>query len=126
MKRLIAAIVILVFTFSLTAITRKAFRKEIYSLSDSILNVIDAVEYGSQSELASANEALQKQWSKSEKILHSLLPHGEMDDAEQNITALREVLEHCDDEEVITRCIDALNQIKNLKESEKLSFENIF
>ncbi len=126
MKRLIAAVLLLVFAFTLTAATRKAFRKEIYSLSDSILNVIDAVEYGSQSELTAANEALRKQWSKSGKILHALLPHGEMDEAEQNITALREVLEHCDDEEVIKRCIDALNQIKNLKESEKLSFENIF
>lgn len=124
-KRLIAAIALFISAFAITGFARKAFLRETSLLSDSIYAVIEASQNGSDNELNDKINALQKQWRHSGKILHILVNHGEMDEAEQNITAMAETVEFTGRDELRLRCIDALNQIKNLRQSEKLNFENI-
>jgi hypothetical protein len=51
--------------------------------------------------------------------------HEGMDDVEENITALPLILKHSDREEFKNKCIEAINQIENLLNAEKLIPENI-
>ncbi len=125
MKRLIAAFLLIVSAVSTTVYARKAFLREIDSLSESIQNIVEISEKGSDSELNASIDILLKKWQKSGKTLHILVNHAEMDEAEQNITALKETALHADRKELRLKCISALNQIKNLRESEKISMENI-
>lgn len=125
MKRLIASLLLMISAVSATAFARKSFLDELNVLSDSIQNVMEVSENGSDSELIESVDILEKKWQKSGKILHILINHGEMDEAEQNITALKETINHTDRKELRIKCIEALNQLKNLRESEKISLENI-
>lgn len=125
MKRLIASFLLIISAVSATVYARRTFLKEIDSLSDSIQNVIEISENGSDSELNESIDILQKKWQSSGRTLHILVNHGEMDEAEQNITALKETVKHTDRTELRIKCIEALNQLKNLRESEKISLENI-
>lgn len=125
MKRLIASFLLIISAVSATFYARKIFLKETDSLSDAIQNVIEISEKGSDSELNQSIDILKKKWDESGKTLHILVNHGEMDEAEQNITALKETASYTDRKELRLKCIAALNQIKNLRESEKISLENI-
>lgn len=126
MKRLLASLLLMISAVSATAYARKNFLDEIDKLSESIQNVIEISEKGTDSELMESIDILQRKWHSSGKILHILINHGEMDEAEQDITALKETVSYADRKELRLKCIEALNQLKNLRESEKISLENIF
>lgn len=125
MKRLIASFLLIVSAVSATAYAKRVFNDEISALYELIQDVMEVSEKGSDSELSESIDILQKKWKKSGKALHILVNHGEMDEAEQNITALKETNSYTDRKELRLKCIEALNQLKNLLESEKISLENI-
>lgn len=125
MKRVIAAILLLSAAATLSVVTGRIFRVELNTLLSSLDELVDATRTDSDGELTEKTQAVLLQWESSSGILHSLVMHEGMDDVEENITALPLLLEHSDRDEFRNKCIEAINQIKNLLDAEELRLENI-
>lgn len=125
MKRAAAAVVLFFAAVSLTVWSDYAFNKELDTVSESLNEIVEFAEYCSDELLKEKIDALLSQWEHSSVLLHSLILHEGMDQLEQNITALPLLAEYSDRNELQKSCIEAINQIKNLSEAEKLSVENI-
>ncbi len=126
MKRVIAAVLLLGCAVGVCIYAGFVFKVEMNSLLSTLDAIVDSTETDTDYELIEKTEKLLQQWHKSSGILHSLVMHEGMDDVEENITSLPLILEHSDREEFRIRCIEAINQIENLLNSEKLKIENIF
>ena len=125
MKRVAAAVFLLSAAVALSAWAGYVFKSEMNGLLSSLNSLIDTAQTDSDDELVKKTDEILVQWEKSSGILHSLVMHEGMDDVEENITALPLILEHSDREEFKSKCIEAVNQIKNLLNAEKLNLENI-
>lgn len=125
MKRVIAAVLLLGVAVGVSVWTNYVFESKMNSLASMLDIIIDCTETADDHELIEKTEKLIAQWHESSGILHSLVMHEGMDDVEENITALPHILEHSDREEFRNKCIEAINQIENLLNSEKLKLENI-
>ncbi len=125
MKRVIAAALLLSTAVMISLWAGHVFRTEMNGLLSSLDKLVDTAQTGSGEELAEKTDEILIQWEKSSGILHSLVMHEGMDDVEDNITALPLLLEHSDREEFKIKCIEAINQIENLLNAEKLNFENV-
>ena len=110
---------------SLTVFSDRIFTQELNSLSASLTELIECSEFCSDKILEEKIATLLSEWKSSSVLLHSLILHEGMDQLEQNITALPMIAEHADRDLLRENCIEAINQIKNLLEAEKLSIENI-
>lgn len=109
----------------ISALSGHAFRMHMNGLLYSLKEIISCVETGSDSALKDKTEDLLRQWEKSSKILHSLVMHEGIDELEEDITSLPLIIEHSDREEFKSKCIEAINQIMNLLNAEKINIENI-
>lgn len=125
MKRVAAAVFLLSAAVALSAWTGHIFKSEMNGLLSSLNSLVDTAQTDSDDELIKKTDEILVQWEKSSGILHSLVMHDGMDDVEENITALPLILEHSDRDEFKNKCIEAMNQIKNLLNAEKLNLENI-
>lgn len=125
MKRAIAAVILFLMAVLLIIWSDYAFNKELNSVSASLTEIVECAETCSDEFLKEKIDALLSQWEHSSVLLHSLILHEGMDQLEQNITALPLLAEFSDRNELQKSCIEAINQIKNLSEAEKLSIENI-
>ncbi len=125
MKRVIAAILLLSAAVALSVWAGHIFKTEMNGLLSSLDKLIDTAQTDSDDELAKKTDEILLQWENSSGILHSLVMHEGMDDVEENITVLPLLLEHSDRDEFKNKCIEAINQIENLLNAEKLDFENI-
>ena len=101
------------------------FNSKMNVLMQSLSDVVDSAESDSDEVLSEKTDELIMLWKESSGIMHSLVMHEGMDDIEENITALPLILEHSDREEFKSKCIEAINQIENLINAEKLKLENI-
>ncbi|MBQ2848660.1 MAG: DUF4363 family protein [Clostridia bacterium] len=126
MKRVAAAVFLIVTAVSLSVWSSFVFNAEMDSLLRTIDGLIDFSESCSSEELEEKTEILLAEWEKSSKLLHSLVMHEGMDMLEEDITSLPLIIEHSDREEFKKKCIEAINQIENLINAEKINIENIF
>lgn len=126
MKRVVAAFFLLAASVFIALWSGNVFRAELNSLTSSLNRLIDISETASDEILKEETDNVMAEWEKASKILHSLVLHEGMDELEQNVTSLPLIIEHSSREIFRTKCIEAINQIKNLLNSEKLSAENIF
>ncbi|MBQ2904339.1 MAG: DUF4363 family protein [Clostridia bacterium] len=125
MKRTAAAVILLAFAVFLSLWSGYVFRREMSSLLYSVEEIIDCAETENDLILNKKTGDLLRKWEKSSVILHSIVMHEGMDVLEENITALPIIIEHSDREEFKLKCIEAINQIENLLNAEKISIENI-
>lgn len=126
MKRVVAALFLLAASVFIAVWSGIVFRAELNSLSASLNRLIDVSETASDEILKEETDNVMAEWEEASKILHSLVLHEGMDELEQNVTSLPLIIEHSNREIFRNKCIEAINQIKNLLNSEKLSAENIF
>ena len=126
MKRVAAAVFLIVTAVSLSVWSSFAFKAEMDSLLRTIDGLIDFSESCTDKELEEKTEILLSEWKSSSKLLHSLVMHEGMDELEEDITSLPLIIEHSDREEFRKKCIEAINQIKNLINAEKINIENVF
>lgn len=125
MKRVAFALILLSAAIVIAVWSGTVFRNELDSLSASLERLVDISEAESNEILKDETEKVVAQWEKSSKILHSFVLHEGMDTVEQNITSLPLLLKHSDRLTFRNKCIEAINQIENLLNSEKISIENI-
>lgn len=121
MRRVVAAVLLLAAAVSLSVWSGITFKKEMESLSYSLEELLICPA----EERESKTDKLITQWNASSKLLHSLVVHEGMDELEEVITSLPLTVGHSTDEEFKNKCIEAVNLIKNLLESEKLDIGNI-
>lgn len=125
MKRTAAAVFLLAVAVLISVWSGHIFKREMNALLHSVEEIIDCAETDSDIILNKKTEDLLRQWEKSSVILHSLVMHEGMDELEEDITALPMIIEHSDREEFKIKCIEAINQITNLLNAEKVKIENI-
>ena len=125
MKRTAAAVLLLTAAVILSVWSGYAFKKEMNALLHSLEEIIDISETEPDKILTEKVDLLLGQWQESSVILHSLVMHEGMDELEEDITALPMIIKHSDRDEFRIKCIEAINQIKNLLNSEKIQIENI-
>lgn len=126
MKRLIAAIFLLAVSISSSLAAGALFRAETEKLSAAVTDVARAAESGSIEELEESTQALQRQWSTSEKLFHALLFREDAVEVGQSIEALRKAENRYGRAEIAILCASTLNLIESLRDSQKISPENVF
>lgn len=126
MKRLVIALVLLSAAVFIAVWSGIVFRSELNSLNDSIEHLIDVSQSSSDEILKEETSKVLSEWGKASSFLHSFVLHEGMDILEQNITSLPLLIEHSDRLTFRNKCIEAMTQIENLLNSEKISIENIF
>ncbi len=125
MKRVIAALLLLSTAVALAVWSGITYQSKMSGLEKSLENLIVCAENSSHEEIKSQTKKLTAEWENSSELLHSLVVHEGMDDLEETITSLPLLLEHSTKEEFTNACIEAINLIKNLTESERLNIGNI-
>lgn len=125
MKRVIAALLLLVTAVSISVWSGITFKKEMDSLAASIKNLIVCSEKCSDKELEKETQKLVHMWNNSSELLHSLVVHEEMDKLEEAITSLPLILRYSEKTEFVNKCIEAVNIISNLTQAEKLNLGNV-
>lgn len=126
MKRLVIALILLSAAVFIAVWSGIVFRSELNSLNDSIEHLIDVSQSSSDEILKEETSKVLSEWEKASSFLHSFVLHEGMDILEQNITSLPLLIEHSDRLTFRNKCIEAITQIENLLNSEKISIENIF
>lgn len=125
MKRVVAAFILLSTAILLAVWSGITYQSKMEKLEKSLETLIICAEKSSDEETKKETEKLYTEWEKSSKLLHSLVVHEGMDDLEETLTSLPLLLEHSTKEEFKRACIEAINLIRNLTESEKLNIGNI-
>lgn len=126
MKRLVIALILFSAAVFIAVWSGIVFRSELNSLNDSIEHLIDVSQSSSDEILKEETSKVLSEWEKASSFLHSFVLHEGMDILEQNITSLPLLIEHSDRLTFRNKCIEAMTQIENLLNSEKISVENIF
>ena len=126
MKRLVIALILFSAAVFIAVWSGIVFRSELDSLNDSIEHLIDVSQSSSDEILKEETSKVLSEWEKASSFLHSFVLHEGMDILEQNITSLPLLIEHSDRLTFRNKCIEAMTQIENLLNSEKISIENIF
>ena len=121
MKRVAAAVVLLAVAVGIAVWSGSAFESSMNFFESELLQMIDAPD----SELPYRTQRIAESWEEHGDFLHSVFIHEGIDELEMLITSLPLILEHSGKEELIIKCVDGVNLIKNLKSCEKFSFENI-
>ncbi len=125
MKRALTAFFLLTVAILLSIWSSHIFKREMSGLLYSINEIIDKVDTDSDEALRKRTDLLLAEWKKSSVFLHSLVMHDGMDELEENITALPMIIEHSERDDFKKKCIEAVNQIENLMNAEKIKIENI-
>lgn len=126
MKRLVIALILFSAAVFIAVWSGIVFRSELNSLNDSIEHLIDVSQSSSDEIIKEETSKVLSEWEKASSFLHSFVLHEGMDILEQNITSLPLLIEHSDRLTFRNKCIEAITQIENLLNSEKISIENIF
>ncbi len=125
MKRVVAAFLLLSTAVTLAVWSGITYQSKMGGLEKQLEDLVICAQNGSDDEIKSQTEKLTAEWKSSSELLHSLVVHAGMDDLEETITSLPLLLEHSTKEEFIKACIEAINLIENLTESERLNIGNI-
>ncbi len=125
MKRIIIALILLVSAVSVSVWSNITFDKNMKRFLYSIENLIIYSENYDEKKLEEETVKVVEAWNDSSAFLHSLVAHEGMDELEKSITSLPLLIRHSDREEFRNECIEAVNQINNLIDSEKLNIGNI-
>lgn len=124
MKRIITAIFLLSASVIFSFVSNYLIINKIDNISVSISELIQLSENKSSKELKQKAEIISEEWKKSEWIFHSFVTSEYITEAERSIEMLS-YLSGIEDE-FKSKCIEAYDNIHTIKETEIISFENIF
>lgn len=125
MKRLIIAAVLLLACVTLAVYSNALFNKTTDEMIDGLYTLVDLSQKNDLSALNGETEKFLSRWNKSSRTLHMLTIHSEMSTAESSVNSLADLLENGEMQEFRMACIKCISELKNLKNSEKISVDNI-
>lgn len=88
----------------------------------------EAIEYTNAEDYENAGKVcgeLRAYWDKKHPYLTAMIDHGMLDDAGTTIYSLEDIAEN-DSENLYDSLINVKNQIKTVRENQKITFGNIF
>ena len=125
MKRIIAALAILLIVFgSSTCIYLKIVSK-VDELTDLAGEICDSVNERGETD-GKETEMLTEVWENAENFMVSFLPHSELDDIEIGIMNIKNYHEQGLTDEYLEELNNCINRLRHIKESEKPTVKNIF
>lgn len=125
MKRVIAALALLLIAGAVVFVCDYIFEKEITALENELNVLIDISDSATEKELLGRAEEIADNWEKSSGMLRSIVLHDGVDELGRSISSLPQMIEHSGKDEMKKMCIEAINMIKNLRECEEIRIENI-
>lgn len=125
MKRIVAAITLLSFAVGLSVWAETTYSMHMESFIADIEKIIDECDKKPTEEIIKSAEKTAEKWHETDDLLHSLVVHEGMDELEEIITSLPEIAKHSGIDEMKIKCVEAVNIIRNLLESERLSIGNV-
>ncbi len=126
MKRLAAAIILLLFTIILSAWGHVELNKICDELISEIESCIEIAESGDAQALVEKGEYLDEWWQKNHTVLSVLVNHSALDTMQSFLPTLKELAEIGDTEELIENCYECINMTEDLKMNEEISLGNVF
>lgn len=125
MKRLAAAVALLLIAVVVAVWTGYVFDREMDKFEISLNRLVDISSSSTDEKLLEEAQKIVFSWNEASVILRSIVLHGGVDELDRIISSLPQIIEHSDRDEMKIKCIEAINLIKNLKACEKISFENV-
>ncbi len=125
MKRIIAALAILIIAFGSSAwIYLKIISTvdELTDIAEEMRNTVNEREKTNYIETKRFSDA----WDKAENFMVSFLPHSELDDIEIGIKNIANYHEQGLTDEYLEELNNVINRLEHIKESEKPTIKNIF
>lgn len=124
MKRLIAAVAIVIFILGVSCSGYFLILKKADNLIKEIDTAIALADEKSKV-LDKKTADIEKEWKKSETVLAALLPHSELDNIEIDIESLMDFSKQKKYDDYSSACIDCSKRLKHIKKSERPDLSNI-
>lgn len=125
MKRIVAALAILIIVFGSAIWIYSEIVFKINSLTEMASAIQDSVNDRGSTD-SEETEMLSESWSKAENLMVSFLPHSELDDIEIGIMNIKNYHEQGLTDEYLEELNNCINRLNHIKESEKPTIKNIF
>ncbi len=125
MRRIIAAVVILLIVFGLSVGIYFKIISEVDMLTDIACEIRDSVRQKEKTDFWETRR-LSDAWDKSETFMVSFLPHSELDDIEIGIKNIENYHEQGLTDEYLEEMNNVINRLEHIKETEKPTVKNIF
>lgn len=125
MKRLYVAVFFLVFAIGLCIFeqyTVESAYKETNEIIDTAMKYLDDEDFEKTAEEC---KKLDQYWNEKYPYLTAMIEHGSLDDAKMTISSLEELAKN-ESDELESELIMAKNQIKSIRDNQKISFGNVF
>lgn len=125
MKRLTAAVLIIVSLFSLSVASIFLIKKEAAELNGLLVKACDTAQSKNITQLIEITQEIQKEWKRSKKLLSFFLSHRELDDLAVNIASLDKFCKTENYDEYEKACFLNMCRLEHLVDSAKPKTENI-
>ena len=125
MKRIIAALAILIIVFGSSAGIYLKIVSTVDELTDIAEEIRDTVNECEKTNYVETKR-LSDAWDKAENFMVSFLPHSELDDIEIGIKNIVNYHEQGLTDEYLEEINSVINRLEHIKESEKPTVKNIF
>lgn len=127
MKRLIAAVLLLAASASVCFYGSFALKRECGKMTD-ILNEATEITYNNNAmdKIKEITPKVKSQWERSHSVLAKTVMHVALEPVEEDVSQLESCIANKDLPKYRELCMDASEHLKHLRNSEKISLENIF
>lgn len=125
MRRIIAAVVILLVIFGSSIGIYFRIISNVDSLAETACEIRDSVNQKKETDFWETKR-LSDEWDRSEIFMVSFLPHSELDDIEIGIRNIENYHEQGLTDEYLEELNNVINRLEHIKESEKPTVKNIF
>ncbi len=126
MKRLVAAICLLLISFVLSGWGHYELNVTCDELITGLEDCIETAKSGESEELIKKSENLGKWWDENRTVLTVLVNHSTLDTMQSFLPTLKELAQIGDTEELIENCYECINMTEDLKANAKISLGNVF
>lgn len=126
MKRIGVAVVLLIISIAL-CIYEQYTVEETYKEATALIDAALAeAEQGDYNKTAEALNELGEYWNRKYKSLKVMIDHGSIDEVSVIINSFDDIADDADSDTVKENLITAKNQIKSIRDNQRITFGNIF
>lgn len=125
MKRLYIAILFLSIAISLCIFEQYTVTSAYEETTKYLNTAIEEVKKEDYKSARETCESLSSYWSEKQKYMTAMIDHGSLDDTSITIYALADLAEN-ESESLEDELITAKNQIKSIRDNQKITFGNVF
>lgn len=125
MKRLFVAFSFLAIAIALCVFEQYTVESAYQETNKMIDNAIEYVKEEDYEKTAQECRKLDEYWNGKYPYLTAMIEHGSLDDARMTISSLEDLAEN-ESDELESELITAKNQIKTIRDNQKITFGNVF